>query len=95
MALLAVAPGGVVIASVGRGLPPRDAGRRLAERTFPTERQQFPRRAGGSAVMEGIGRPAIARSAFVPALTFAPGADPALIDFLASALVTRTARLSR
>ena len=53
------------------------------------ERRQFLRSMSGSAVVGGIARPAIVRSASVSTLKFVPYADLALIDPLATALVTR------
>ena len=53
------------------------------------ERRQFLRHAAASAVVGGVASPAIVRSASVSTLKFVPYADLALIDPLASALVTR------
>ncbi|HEY0185622.1 MAG TPA: ABC transporter substrate-binding protein, partial [Rhodopila sp.] len=53
------------------------------------KRRQFVGRAAAVALDGGIGRPAIVRSASATTLKFVPYADLALLDPLASALVTR------
>ena len=53
------------------------------------KRRQFVARAAGAALIGGISRPSIVRSASATTLKFVPYADLALLDPLGSALVTR------